>query len=180
MTGVDISAGFVAEARGQAPSVEWVEGDMRKLPWTARFDAAYCWGNSFGYFDYSNCVRFLEAVARTLKPGGRFVLESGAVAETLLPVLQLERAMKFGDLDYSSKCVYDAADGRMDITYTFVQGERKEVKAIHQWVYSAAELRRMFAKAGLEPVAAFGGAGGEPFKLGSPRLVLVGRRYNGS
>ena len=42
MTGVDLSAGFIAEARGRAAEVEWVHGDMRELPWTSRFDAAIC------------------------------------------------------------------------------------------------------------------------------------------
>ena len=71
MTGVDLSAGFVAEARARVPEIEWVQGDMRELPWKSRFDAAYCWGNSFAYFDHDNCCRFLEAVARALKAGGR-------------------------------------------------------------------------------------------------------------
>ena len=87
MTGIDISAGFLDEAMGNAPEIEWVNGDMRQLPWSNRFDAAYCWGNSFGYFDHDNCQRFLEGVALALKPGGRFILESGAVSESLLPVL---------------------------------------------------------------------------------------------
>jgi hypothetical protein len=49
MTGVDISVGLLDEARRNAPEIEWIHGDMRKLPWSCRFDAAYCWGNSFGY-----------------------------------------------------------------------------------------------------------------------------------
>src|SRR5579871_6873471 len=63
MTGADLSAGFLEEARGRAPEIEWIHGDMRNLPWTGRFDAAYCWGNSFGYFDHGECERFLAAIA---------------------------------------------------------------------------------------------------------------------
>ncbi len=180
MTGVDISPGFIAEARERQPEIDWIEGDMRRLPWEGRFDGAFCWGNSFAYFDHANCNLFLEAVARALKPGARFLLETGAVADTLLPVFQPETTMKIGDLDFHAQRVYDAADGRMDITYSFALGERKEVKAIHQWVHSAAEIGRMFRGAGLEPIAAFGGTNGEPFELGARRLILAGRRYNGS
>lgn len=176
MTGVDLSAGFLDEARSKAPEIEWVQGDMRKLPWRGRFDAAYCWGNSFGYFDHDHCQRFLEAIASVLKPGGRFILESGAVSESILPVLQPERNLRIGDLDFYSQNSYDAAEGRMDITYTFSRGERREVKPIHQWVHSAAEIRRMLGRSGLEPLAAFGDVEGARYALGSPRLIVLARR----
>jgi SAM-dependent methyltransferase len=176
MTGVDISVGFLDEAQRNAPEIEWVHGDMRELPWNGRFDSTYCWGNSFGYFDHDNCQRFLEALASALKPGGRFILESGAVSESILPVLQPERKLRIGDLDFLSRNTYDAAEGRMDITYTFTRGQQREVKPIHQWVHSAAEIRRMLWRAGLEPLAAFGNVEGAPYALGSPRFIALARR----
>ncbi len=176
MTGVDLSAGFLDEARRKAPDLEWVQSDMRKLPWAGRFDAAYCWGNSFGYFDHDNCRRFLEAIATVLRPGGRFLLESGAVSESILPALQPERKLRIGDLDFHSRNSYDAAESRMDITYTFTRGDRQEVKPIHQWVHSAGEIRRMLRCSGLEPVAAFGDLDGARHVLGSPRFLVVAQR----
>lgn len=176
MTGVDLSAGFLEEARQSAPEIEWVHRDMRNLPGACRYDAAYCWGNSFGYFDHDNCVRFLEAVAAVLKPGGRFILESGAVSESILPALQPERKLRIGDIDFLSRNIYDACESRMDITYTFIRGERKEVKPIQQWVHSAAEIRRMLRGAGFEPLAVFGDLDGTPYALGSPRFIGLARR----
>jgi SAM-dependent methyltransferase len=176
MTGVDLSAGFLAEARAADSSLEWVHGDMRALPWAERFDAAYCWGNSFSYFDPGECQRFLDAVARVLKPGGRFALESGAVSETLLPVLQPERTLRLGALDFHSSNVYDAAEGRMDITYTFAVGDRREVKHAHQWVLSAAEIGRMLRRAGFDSVDCLGDLDGAVYALRSPRLIAIARR----
>jgi len=176
MTGVDISAAFIEEARGKSGAVEWVLGDMRDLPWRARFDAGYCWGNSFAYFDHENCVRFLEAVARALKPGGRFVLESGAVAESILPALQAERKMRVADIDFESRNRYAAVESRMDITYTFTRGEQREVKPIHQWVHSAGEIGRMMRGAGLQLMEAFGDLERNSYAVGSPRFIVVARR----
>lgn len=176
MTGVDMSAGFLEEARRNAPEIEWIQGDMRELPWRCRFDSAYCWGNSFGYFDYDNCQRFLEAVASALKPGGRFLLESGAVSESILPVLQPERKLRIGDLGFHSRNTYDAVEGRMDITYTFTRGNQREVKPSHQWVHSAAEIRRLLWRSGLEPLATFGDLDGARYALGSPRFIAFTRR----
>ena len=176
MTGVDISAGFHEEARRRAPEIEWVHGDMRALPWRSRFDAAYCWGNSFGYFNHDECRAFLAAVASALKPGGRFILESGAVSESILPVLQPERRLRLGELDFHSRNQYNAVESRMDITYTFTRGDRQEVKPIHQWVHSAGEIRRMLQNAGLEPRHAFGDLDGTPYALRSPQFIGLARR----
>jgi cyclopropane fatty-acyl-phospholipid synthase-like methyltransferase len=175
LTGVDLSRGFLAEARGSSPEIEWVHCDMRDLPWHGRFDAAYCFGNSFAYFEDGECLRFLRAVAAGLKPGGRFMLESGAVAESLLPVLKLERTMRIGDIDFHSRNDYNAPESRMDITYTFTRGEQQEVKSIHQWVHSAGEIRRMLQASGLDPLEYYGDVEGTPFTLGSPRLIVLAR-----
>jgi SAM-dependent methyltransferase len=176
MTGVDISADFLEEARRNAPEVEWVQRDMRNLPWTSRFDAAYCWGNSFGYFDHDNSQKFLDGVAAALKPGGRFILESGAVTESLVSTFRAERKLQIGDLDFLSRGTYDVVEGRMDITYTFARGERREVKPIHQWVHSAAELRRMLSHSGLESLATFVDLEGARYALGSPRFIALARQ----
>jgi ubiquinone/menaquinone biosynthesis C-methylase UbiE len=176
MTGVDLSAGFLEEARSKAPEIEWILSDMRKLPGPGRFDAAYCWGNSFGYFDHDSCRQFFEAIASALKPGGRFMLESGAVSESILPVLQPERRMQIGDIDFFSRNTYDALEGRMDITYTFTRAAEQEVKPTHQLVHSAAEIRRMLRRAGLEPLAAYGGLEGTPYALRSPHFIVLARR----
>jgi cyclopropane fatty-acyl-phospholipid synthase-like methyltransferase len=170
MTGFDISTGFLKEARANAPAMEWVKGDMRSLPWTGRFDAADCWGNSFGYFDHDQCQRFLAAIASGLKPGGRFILESGAVSESILPVLQPERTMRIGDIDFASRNVYNAEEGRMDITYIFSRGARQEVKPIHQWVHSAAEIRRMLRRASLETSRHLWRSGRHPLCFALPAL----------
>jgi SAM-dependent methyltransferase len=175
MTGVDISAGFLEEARRNGADIEFVRSDMRSLP-GGPFDGVYCWGNSFGYFDREGCEQCVREVSCALKPGGRFVLESGMVAESILPAFRPERTLRFADLDFHSRTSYDALDGRMDITYTFTRGDRREVKPIHQWVHSAAELRRMLARAGLKLIEAFGDLDRTPYGLGSPRFIGIAVR----
>jgi SAM-dependent methyltransferase len=81
MTGLDLSEEFIAGARSATPlAVRWVRDDMRSLPWVSEFDGAYCFGNSFGYLAWEEARHFLAAVARGLKPGARFVVETGMAA----------------------------------------------------------------------------------------------------
>src|SRR5437868_3960234 len=76
VTGVDLSDDFLQAARAGAAArslpVAWEQREMTDLPWREEFDGAFCFGNSFGYLEDEANARFLAAVARALKPGGRF------------------------------------------------------------------------------------------------------------
>src|SRR5689334_14916512 len=92
MTGVDLSTDFLAAARSQPSpepgSVAWEHREMRDLPWPEQFDGAFCFGNSFSYLDDEGNADFLKAIARALKPGARFVLDTSYVLESLLSNIQ--------------------------------------------------------------------------------------------
>jgi 2-polyprenyl-3-methyl-5-hydroxy-6-metoxy-1,4-benzoquinol methylase len=70
MTGVDISESQIQDAGLRAGpaalSIEWLCADMRDLDWAEEFDAAFCFGNSFGYLDDERNAAFLRAVAAAL------------------------------------------------------------------------------------------------------------------
>lgn len=88
MTGIDLAAGEVEHARRVARRARvrarFLAGDLRELPDLGRFDAVLSWGNSFGYLTPDDTVRSLAGMRRALRSGGRLVLESLTVAESLL------------------------------------------------------------------------------------------------
>jgi cyclopropane fatty-acyl-phospholipid synthase-like methyltransferase len=178
VTGVDLSAEFLDLARRAATAanvdVEYRLGEMRDLPWTGEFDAAYCWGNSFGYLDYAGVAAFLSAVARALKPGGRIAIDSCVTAETILSTVR-QRWHRTGDLFILSEPRYVGAESRLDVEYTSIQNGVIETKRASSYVFTAAEQVRMLDAAGFEVVALNGGIAGEEFGLGSPRLVITAR-----
>lgn len=178
VTGVDISPEFLAKARAASHGLDvaWCERDMRDLPWRERFDGVLCFGNSFGYLGRAGTRATVAAIAKAMKPGARFVLESGAAAESLLPHLQERRWIEAGDILFLSAATYDVAESRLDVDYTFVRGGVRETKRAQTSVFTAAELRDMFAAEGLEVEAMFASTAREPFRLGSPRLILVAKR----
>jgi SAM-dependent methyltransferase len=178
VTGVDSSTTCLAEARRRAEnvSIDWHRGDMRALPWRDRFDGALCFGNSFGYSDREGTRAFLRTLAASLKPGAAFVLESGAIAESLLPTLQTRRWMEVDDILFFSSATYDASASRLDVDYSFVRGAVRETRTAHTWIYTTGELREMFAGAGLVVEQLSSTQAGDPFRLGDPRLLLVARK----
>ena len=180
VTGVDLSTTFLNKARERAEvedvSIEWHRGDMRELPWHERFDGALCFGNSFGYCDREGTCAFVHSLAAALKPGAAFVLETGAMAESLLPALQTRRWMEVGDILFFSSATYDSSASRLDVEYSFVRGSERQTRTAHTWIYTIGEVRELFAGAGLIVEQLCSSTSGDPFKLGDPRSLLVARK----
>jgi cyclopropane fatty-acyl-phospholipid synthase-like methyltransferase len=125
LTGVDIASEFIEEAKAKSTAsgakVEWHNREMRDLPWQAVFDAAFCFGNSFGYLDNGGNRDFLEAVARVLKRGARLLMDAPAVAESLLPTFQERRWFEVGGITLLIDSRYDHEQGRIFTEYTFIK-----------------------------------------------------------
>jgi len=68
---------FLEKARqdAQAAKVEYVQGDMRSLPWTEHFDCIIDWFAAFGYFDNQDNRQVLAEAYRALKPDGKLLIE---------------------------------------------------------------------------------------------------------
>ncbi len=174
MTGVDQSEEFLAEARNTTPlAIRWVQDDMRSLSWVSEFDGAFCLGNSFCYLPWNEAHQFLSAVARCLRPGARFLVDTGMAAESILPSLAQKRWFRLGDILMLSENRYHAVESRLDIDYTFVRGGQIETRPTTSYVFTAGELCRMHTNAGLSPVELFGSMNSEPYQIGSARLILV-------
>jgi len=176
LTGLDISPELLAEARASAAEIEWIEGNMRDLHRTAEFDGAFCWGNSYGFMDDPGNREFLAAVASSLKPKARFVLDTGAAAESLLPTLQLRRWHRVADILFLAEGTYNACESRLEMKYTFIRGGVEQTEMVSLAVYTVAELRRMLECAGFNVMALYRSLDAEPFELGAKRLILVANK----
>ncbi|MEV5431634.1 class I SAM-dependent methyltransferase [Streptomyces sp. NPDC052701] len=75
VTGVDFSAGMLAEARERprpaGPPVSWVRADARALPFGPAFDLVVSFG-AFGHFLPRELPGLFTQVHSVLRPGGRF------------------------------------------------------------------------------------------------------------
>jgi SAM-dependent methyltransferase len=189
VTGTDISEEFIEEARSTqarliAPSanadgtdfitqVNFILGDMRGIEGEAVYEGAYCFGNSFGFMEYSDMEKFLAGVARALKPGARFIVNTGMAAESVLPDFEEQSCHEIGDITTTIKERYNAAESCVDSEYIFERDGQKETGFAKHWIYTAAEIRRMLERAGFQVLECYGSLKCEPFKLGSRELFVV-------
>jgi SAM-dependent methyltransferase len=150
MTGVDWSHEFLAHARSSdtGRDVTWERRDMRDLPWPARFDGAFCFGNSFGYLDDEGNEAFLRAVAAALKPGARFVLETPMVLESMLGWIQERPWWQVGSMRLLVVNRYDPVRGRLDIEYTHVSNGEVDTRYGSHRAYTYRQLVELIEGAG--------------------------------
>lgn len=182
VTGVDIAQELIDEAQRSAGERR-LEGrfenrEMRDLPWEAEFDAAFCFGHSFGYLDDAGNEEFLRAVRRALKPGGRFLLDAPSIAESILPDLAFARNSwhELGEWIVLRKGVHDFARSRLDVEYTFVhEGRVVERKLASYRVYTYRELARLLEGAGFTELTSFSSLCGEPYETGKPLYLRAER-----
>lgn len=173
MTGVDLADEYIARSKEIAPNINWQLGDMRALEWTDEFDGAFCFGNSFGYFDDEGNRAALESTSRALKPEGRFILDAPAIAECLLPHMQPERSMEIAGIKVDVATRYDPEQRRMFNDFTFSRDGVSETRPSSQRIYTHDELTRLLSDVGLETVEEYSSLNGEKFESGSPRLFSV-------
>lgn len=179
-SGIDISKELIIEACNEAQkaglNIDFQLGDMRALNWASEFDGAFCWGNSFGYFEYPDMLKFVAGVARALKPGARFVIQGGIAAEAIIPHYKQRETYQVNDITFTVENQYLAADSCLETRGTFTRNGKEEIHTFWHHIYTAAELRRMLASAGLNTIDIFSSMDRAPFALGSEQLILIAQK----
>ncbi len=175
--GVDCGADQIAAAQRQAQNralgISFEARDMRDLPWADAFDAAICFGNSFGYFADTENGEFLAAVHRALAPGGCFLLDTRHVVDSLPPPFAPRTTYRTGNIRVLLEQRYDAASRRVDSLTTFALEGRVEKRSCSYRVYGYAELCALVAGAGFAALRGYADLRGRPYRSGAHRLLLV-------
>lgn len=186
VTGVDISAEYIAELQRMAAaarvSIEAIADDFLGMPeldlgMADSFDAAYCLGNSFSFFPRADMLAFLLRIATLLKPGGRFLAHSEMVAESILPDYQVRNWQPVGDdILFLVENEYNPLESRIDSHLTYVRHGETQTRTAQHYVYTLAELRRLFAEAGLSVTDCYGTIDADPYEFGDEAVWLVAQK----
>ena len=107
------------------------------------FDAAFCWGNSFGYLDRAGFAPSTPLIQPFAPAAGSWP-NFPTVAESLLPGLRNRQWHKAGDIYVISDARYDARAGRLDIDYTFIRDGVVNTRPAASYVFTVSELVHQF------------------------------------
>lgn len=180
LAGLDLSSDLLGRAReagvAAGTAVQWVQGDMRWLPWHEQFDACLSLFTAFGYFEEeAQNQRVLEEVWRVLKAGGQFLLDVPNRDYYLLRMLS-HSWRRHGEAVILEETTFDPTTCRFTTSFTWVEAGRAETLTHSVRHYTAPELAGMLRRAGMLPTALYGDFDGRPFDLDSSRLIVVARK----
>jgi 2-polyprenyl-3-methyl-5-hydroxy-6-metoxy-1,4-benzoquinol methylase len=172
VTGLDASEFFLEHARADASArgvdVEYVQGDMRDIPWRDRFDALVNWFTSFGYFSDNQNKAVLAQFHDALKPGGNFILETLNITRLLLNLHPQHFIERDGDL-MADEIQLDVENSRTLTTRMVARaGRTRKTHFVVRW-FGVPELRDWLEQAGFENVRT-------PGLTPETRLVVVADR----
>ncbi len=190
VTGVDISEEYITEllsiATAEKLSVLAIADDFLTIPQAdigaaTSFDAVYCLGNSFSFFPRTDMLAFLTRIAGLLKPGGRFLAHSEMIAESVLPDYQARNWQPIGNegeepIFFLVENDYHASESRIDSRLTYVRAGETQTRMAQHYVYTLAELCRLFTEAGLSVVECYGTVDGAPFALGDEAIWILSKK----
>src|SRR5262245_11058856 len=178
VTGLDATPLFLELARADAAErgvdVEYVEGDMRSIPWAERFDRVLCWFTSFGYFSDEENRQVLEGVFGALKPGGAFLVEMNH-RDNLLGRYLEETVSERGEDRMTDRHEFDVQSGRSFDQRTVLRDGKSRTFEFSVRMFTAAELKDWLRAAGFRDTFAYG-EDGEPLTLEHRRMAVVGRK----
>lgn len=176
VTGLDISPILLKEAEADAAkrevNVEYVLGDMRSLPWRDRFDAAFLWYTTFGYFDDADNERVLREAASALRKGGRLLIDYPNRVDFLRhksPICYVAESSDDVRIDIFSN---DVLSDRSNLERIVVRDGCVRRTHLSFRQYGFSEYVRMLRSAGFETVEAYGQEG-EAYTYNSARLLVV-------
>lgn len=184
VTGVDITTGYVAQARRAAAdaglTAEFVEADVREFRRPGAFDGAISMFSSFGYFDeLHDDRRVLLNAAESLRPGGVLLIETmgkETVAHNLRRRHWYSPVDKPGTLFLVENTIIGAWE-RVELHWIVVRpdGSRAEARLSIR-LYSALEMASLLRDAGFSQVEVHGDLKGSAYGPDASLLVAVARK----
>lgn len=180
VTGVEYLPGFLEIARADAARnglrVEFLQGDMRAIDFTAQFERVLMMFNSFGYFPDEENLLVLQNVARALKPGGLLGFDV-AHRDGVLNDFHPHYVTEMGDGSLLiNRFSFDVLSGRLRNDRIVLRDGQRRDRPFSIRLYSVTELRDLLARAGLRLVDLYAEWDASPLAMDSPSMVVIAQK----
>lgn len=175
VTGLDATATFLRlaerDARARGVTVEYVQGDMRELPWRRRFDRIVNWYTAFGYFDDHDNQLVLAQAAAALKPGGLLAMEQNNYARLVRDYRPSVVRERNGNLVVDQQHL-EPLTSRSVVLRTVIRDGRVRQVPFFVRLFTFPELRGWLQAAGFTTVSGYG-EDGSPLTAEHIRMITI-------
>ncbi len=181
VVGLDLSEELLDLACSRADEcemdVEFVQCDMREIPYEDYFDLVVNFFTSFGYFasDADN-QKVLLAIAGALKPGGKFLMDYMNPENVARSLVERDEKDIQNGIHLVQERWIDESPRRINKKITMIKDDEESVYRESVRMYSHEEMRDMIAASGLKLTHTYGDFADSEYNSDSTRMVLIGER----
>jgi cyclopropane fatty-acyl-phospholipid synthase-like methyltransferase len=183
VTGIDISETFIKGLTenivSQKLNITATLADILSIELNEKFSGAVCLGNSFGYFSMDKMKLFIKKVSLSLEMGAKFIINSGMVAESILPNFvnySKHNSYNVGNIKMAVTNIYNAADSYMSSHLLYTKEDKTEEHSFKHYVFTLAEIIRLLQLYGLSTIATYSSVTKEDYKLGDRQVYIVAKK----
>lgn len=177
ITGIDLSGVLLRIAKEnntENKTTNFIQADMRHLPFKSKFDLILNLFTSFGYFEKDQQNRLvLKQINSLLKESGNFVFDyfnSNYVKKNLIP----KHKERIGKLIVEQERYIE--NSRIKKKIKLINGGIKSTYFESVKLYSPDEIYEMLRSVNLKVKTIFGNYDGSEFNNDSPRLIVFGEK----
>lgn len=183
VTGVDISQTFIEKLsekiKAERLNIYAIHADILSVQLGNKFSGAVCLGNSFGYFSLDKMKIFVEKVADSLETKAKFIINSGMIAESILPNLDhysKNKSYTIGNITMEVTNVYNAGGGYLVSNLLYIKEGRTEEHSFKHYVFTLAEVQRLLKSYGLRTIATYGSPSRAEYNPGDQQIYIVAEK----
>ena len=183
VTGIDISKTFIQglteKINSENLNIKAIQADILAVQLSEKFSGGTCLGNSFGYFNFDRMKLFVEKVSSWLETGSKFIINSGMIAESILPNFahySENKTYTVGDITMDVTNVYHVEDSYMVSHLLYTKDGKTEEHSYKHYVFTLGEIKRLLKLYGLHTIATYSSTSKEAYKLGDQQVYIVAQK----
>ncbi len=183
ITGIDISEtfikGLIEKINLQGLNIKAIQADILAVNLNEKFSGAMCLGNSFGYFNSDKMKLFVEKVAASLETGAKFIINSGMIAESILPNFSNYRknnSYTVENIKMDVNNIYNVEDSYMISNLLYTKEGKTEEHSFKHYVFTLGEVKRLLKSCGLRTIATYSSTSKTDYNLGDQQVYIVARK----
>lgn len=178
VTGIDNNENFINIANKNCPNAKFILEDMRKIDFYNEFDFVINLFTSFGYFSDEENFDVLKKISKSLRKGGKFLLETvnreWALKNTYINGLSW--LLYPSGVVFLANNKYDIFTGRWTSDqYVVDNGEISEQEQDIR-LYTYTEYKTMFNQVGLKITEVYGSKDLSPYTYDSDKIILLAEK----
>ncbi len=183
VTGIDISETFIKSLtdtiNSERLNIKAVRADILSIKLDQKFSGAVCMGNSFGYVNFDKMKIFVQKVASSLETGSKFIINSGMIAESILPNFlnySKNKTYTVENITMDITNVYNVEDSYMISNLLYTKEGKTEEHSFKHYVFTLGEVKRLLELYGLSTIATYSSASKAEYSLGEQQVYIVAEK----